>query len=189
MGRLLHWKGFYLGVRAFAKANLPNAEYWILGEGPEQQRLQNLAEELGIAEKVKFWGRLPREQSLEKLSECIALVHPSLHDSGGWVCLEAMAAGRPVLCLDLGGPAVQVTSETGFKVSAHTPQQAVEDLAIAMTRLAEDSELRIQMGKAAQTRVREVFDREVMGLALAHLYEKVAAPNNNQSKPMLLHSN
>ncbi|MER3490970.1 MAG: glycosyl transferase family 1 [Mastigocladus sp. ERB_26_2] len=189
MGRLLHWKGFHLGVRAFAKANLPNSEYWILGDGPERQRLQNLSEELGVAEKVKLWGRLPREQSLEKLSKCIALVHPSLHDSGGWVCLEAMAAGRPVLCLDLGGPAVQVTSETGFKVSAHTPQQAVEDLALAMTRLAEDSELRIHMGKAAQTRVREVFDREVMGLALAHLYEEIVAPNSNQSKPMLLHSN
>ncbi|TBR60378.1 glycosyl transferase family 1 [Westiellopsis prolifica IICB1] len=189
MGRLLHWKGFHLGVCAFAKANLPDAEYWILGDGPERQRLQNLAEELGIAEKVKFWGRLPREQSLEKLSQCIALVHPSLHDSGGWVCLEAMAAGRPVLCLDLGGPAVQVTSETGFKVSAHTPQQAVEDLAVAMTRLAEDVELRICMSKAAQTRVRDVFDREVMGLALAQLYEEIAAPNSNQPKPMLLHSN
>ena len=58
MGRLLHWKGFYLGVRAFAKAALPNAEYWILGEGPERERLEMLAVELGIAHQVKFWGRL-----------------------------------------------------------------------------------------------------------------------------------
>ena len=36
---------------------------------------------------------------LEKLAECDALAHPSLHDSGGWVCLEAMAAGRPVRAL------------------------------------------------------------------------------------------
>src|SRR2546430_4418443 len=42
--------------------------------------------------------------------------HPSLHDSGGWVCLEAMAAGRPVICLDLGGPGYQVTEESGIKI-------------------------------------------------------------------------
>ncbi|MDZ7957142.1 MAG: glycosyltransferase [Aulosira sp. DedQUE10] len=188
MGRLLHWKGFHLGVRAFAKANLPNSEYWILGDGPERQMLENLAKELGIAEKIKFWGRLPREQSLEKLSECIALVHPSLHDSGGWVCLEAMAAGRPVLCLDLGGPAVQVTSETGFKVPAHTPEQVVQDLAVAMIYLAENTELRISMGKTAQSRVKEVFDREVMGQTLAQLYEEIVARYTQQPKPALLKS-
>ena len=49
------------------------------------------------------------------------LIHPSLHDSGGWVCLEAMAAGRPVICLDLGGPGLQVTEKTGIKVKASTP--------------------------------------------------------------------
>ncbi|MCP6759820.1 MAG: glycosyltransferase [Fischerella sp. CENA71] len=189
MGRLLHWKGFHLGLHAFAKANLPDAEYWILGDGPERQNLQHLAEKLGIAEKVKFWGRLPREQSLEKLSDCIALVHPSLHDSGGWVCLEAMAAGRPVLCLDLGGPAVQVTSATGFKVPAHTPEQVAQDLASAMILLAQNPELRSQMSQAAQTRVKEVFDREVMGAVLAQLYEEIAGRRTPQTEPILLNSN
>ena len=60
MGRLLHWKGFHLGLRAFAQANLPNTEYWIVGDGPQWHHLQTLASDLGIAKKVKFWGRLPR---------------------------------------------------------------------------------------------------------------------------------
>lgn len=176
MGRLLHWKGFHLGLRAFALADLPDdAEYWLLGEGPERQRLQALAEELGIVNRVKFWNRLPREETLQKLSESIALVHPSLHDSGGWVCLEAMATGRPVLCLDLGGPSVQVTSETGFKVAAHTPEQAVRDLAAAMTRLTQDSHLRTCMGQAGQKRVREGFTWETKGQSLTRLYEEILA--------------
>jgi glycosyltransferase involved in cell wall biosynthesis len=174
MGRLLHWKGFHLGLRAFALADLPDdAEYWLLGDGPERQRLQALAEELGIANRVKFWNRLPREETLQKLSESIALVHPSLHDSGGWVCLEAMATGRPVLCLDLGGPSVQVTPETGFKVAAHTPEQAVSDLATAMTRLAQDSQLRMRMGQAGQKRVREGFTWETKGKLLTQLYKEI----------------
>ena len=66
--------------------------------------MEKLARELGITANVKFWGGIRRAQVLEKLAECDVLIHPSLHESGGWVCLEAMAAGRPVVCLDLGGP-------------------------------------------------------------------------------------
>ncbi|MGB3637291.1 MAG: glycosyltransferase [Rivularia sp. (in: cyanobacteria)] len=189
MGRLLHWKGFHLGLRAFAKANIPDAEYWLMGDGVERENLQNLAEELGIAHKVKFWGRLPREQSLEKLSESIALVHPSLHDSGGWVCLEAMAAGRPVLCLDLGGPAVQVTPETGFKVPARNPEQAVEDLAVAMRRLAQEEELRLQMAEAAKNRVTQIYSWEQIGLSLSQLYKGIVTGEDRQLEPTLANSN
>ncbi|BAZ22568.1 group 1 glycosyl transferase [Kalymmatonema gypsitolerans NIES-4073] len=173
VGRLLHWKGFHLGLRAFAQAKLPDAEYWVFGDGPEKKRLQCLADKLGIAQQVKFWNKLPREETLRKLGECTALVHPSLHDSGGWVCLEAMAAGRPVLCLDLGGPAVQVTEQTGFKVPAHTPEQAVRDLSKGMVSLAKDSDLRVRMGEAGRRRVSEMFDWEVKASHLAQLYEEI----------------
>ncbi len=175
MGRLLHWKGFHLGLRAFAKANLPNAEFWVAGDGPELKRLQTLTQDLGISDRVKFWGRLPREETLDKLSKCHVLVHPSLHDSGGWVCLEAMAAGRPVLCLDLGGPAVQVTKETGIKIAAHNPEQAVDDLAAAIVRLAENSELRMRMGQAGQKLVSESHSWRARGEEIAKLYEDIVA--------------
>jgi glycosyltransferase involved in cell wall biosynthesis len=176
MGRLLHWKGFHLGLRAFAKANLPNAEFWVAGDGPELKRLQTLTQDLGISDRVKFWGRLPREETLNKLSKCHVLVHPSLHDSGGWVCLEAMAAGRPVLCLDLGGPAVQVTKETGIKIAARNPEQAVDDLAAAIVRLAENSELRMLMGQAGQKLVSESHSWRARGEEIAKLYEDIVAP-------------
>lgn len=178
MGRLLHWKGFYLGIRAFAAAKLPDAEYWLFGEGPDRSRLQQLAADLGVAHQVKFWNRQPREETLRRLGECLALVHPSLHDSGGWVCLEAMATGRPVLCLDLGGPGVQVTEATGFKIAAHTPEQAVADLAAAMQQLANDRALALKMGQAGQQRVREWFDWEVKGRSLAQLYETLLNPES-----------
>jgi glycosyltransferase involved in cell wall biosynthesis len=175
MGRLLHWKGFHLGVRAFAKADIPDAQYWIVGDGPEWERLHFLAQELGIAEKVKFWGRLSREETLEKLGQCHVLLHPSLHDSGGWVCIEGMATGRPVICLDLGGPAVQITPETGFKVPANDPDQAVRDLSKVMVTLAKDPELRLRMGQAGQKLVTEAYSWQVKGERLAKVYEEVVA--------------
>lgn len=174
MARLLHWKGLHLAVQAFAKADLPSdAEYWILGEGPERERLQKLASELGVADRVKFTGRLPRDKSLSKLTECHVLLHPSLHDSGGWVCLEAMATGRPVICLDLGGPAVQVTEDTGFKIPADTPEQAISDLASAIALLASDSDLRFKMGLAGQKLVKDKFSWEIKGKQLTQVYEEI----------------
>lgn len=179
MGRLLHWKGFYLGIRAFAKAQLPNAEYWILGEGPERNRLQKLAEDLGIVHQVKFWGNLPRNEGLEKLGECHVLVHPSLHDSGGWVCLEGMAAGRPIICLDLGGPGVQVTSETGFKIAARNPEQAVQGLAQAMIRLDQEPSLRLQMGQAGKSLITKFYNWQAKAEVLTRAYKNVIAPSGN----------
>ena len=169
IGRLLHWKGFHLGLRAFARANLTNAEYWIVGDGAELVSLQALAQELKIAERVKFWGSLSRPKTLSMLEDCHVLVHPSLHDSGGMVCIEAMAAGRPVICLDLGGPAIQVTEHTGFKIKAETPQQAVSDLAEAIAKLATDRELREKMARAGK-QVSQNFNWLIIGKRFNQLY-------------------
>ncbi|PSO80231.1 MAG: glycosyl transferase family 1 [Cyanobacteria bacterium QH_9_48_43] len=174
IGRLLHWKGFHLGLRAFAQADLPsNVEYWIVGDGPELARLQALTEKLNIAHKVKFWNKLSREETLQKLGECLALIHPSLHESGGLVCLEAMAVGRPVICLDLGGPAIHVTEETGFRITAGDPKPTVCALAAAITRLANDSELWGNMSQAGKKRVSEIYSWEIRGLLFTQLYENV----------------
>ncbi|MBW1975515.1 MAG: glycosyltransferase family 4 protein [Deltaproteobacteria bacterium] len=176
IGRLLHWKGFHLGLRAFSwfQQEFSDSEYWFIGDGPERRNLQRLAHRLGVSDRVRFWGSLPREQVLEKLAECDVLVHPSLHDSGGWVCLEAMAAGRPVICLDLGGPALQVTEETGFKVPAISPEQSVRELAEAMCRLSQNPTLRARMGKAARKRVAEYFDWNKKGEWIHEVYQRVS---------------
>lgn len=175
IGRLLHWKGFHLGLSAFCEllSEFPSSEYWIVGEGPERESLEIKSKEMLIDHKVKFLSELPRIEVMKKLSECDVLVHPSLHDSGGWVCLEAMAIGKPVLCLDLGGPATQVTEETGFKISAGTPEQSVNDLKNAMVRLANDSCLARRMGVAAKNRVSAYFDWNKKGDWINTLYQKV----------------
>jgi glycosyltransferase involved in cell wall biosynthesis len=177
MGRLLHWKGFHLSLRSFAEANLPNSEYWIFGNGAELNRLKSLAQELGIANKVKFWGKLSRDESLNLLQQCHALVHPSLHDSGGWVCLEAMAAGRPVICLDIGGPSVQVTQKTGFKIRANNPEQVVQDMANAMKTLAQDLDLVTMLGRKGQQRVQELFNLETKGQLFYEVQREFAIRN------------
>ena len=174
VGNLLHWKGFHLGLLALAQSGLTNAQYWIIGHGPERVRLEGIAQSLGVEGRVQFWSKLSRRETLEKLGQSSVLLHPSLHDSGGFVCLEAMAAGKPVICLDLGGPAVQVTEETGFKIPAHNPEQAVRDMAEAMKRLAENKTLRQNMGEAGRNRVQNVFSWAEKSRRFNQLYEKIA---------------
>ena len=180
VGRLIHWKGFHLGLMAFAdfQKSFPASEYWLMGEGTDRKRLERLAHKLGVAEKVRFWGAIPRAQVLDGLANCDVLVHPSLHEAGGWVCIEAMAARRPVICLDIGGPALQVAKDTGFKVPAITPDQAVGDLAQAMLELARDVALRARMGEAARRRVVEHFAWDRKCEWLNRIYQEVVFPKD-----------
>jgi len=172
IGRLLHWKGFHLGIRAFAEAKIDNSEYWVIGNGPERDRLENLAKELGIAEKVQFFGAIPRTETLKAIGQCHVLVHPSLHDFSPTVCLEAMAAGCPVICLNLGGPSVQITDDAGFRIAAEHPDQAVSDLAKAMIRLAGDPELRVSMGQAGNKLVHKYHTWQAKGELLGQIYQE-----------------
>ena len=118
MGRLLPWKGIHLGLLAFAKLqeSHPDSEYWIINDGIEIGRLKGLVRKPGVEEKLTFWGKLPTLQDVYgKLAECDVLVHPALHEAFGNVCLEALASGRSVICLDLGGPGLQVKEEQESK--------------------------------------------------------------------------
>ncbi|MBE9041108.1 glycosyltransferase family 4 protein [Oscillatoriales cyanobacterium LEGE 11467] len=175
IGRFLHWKGFDLGLEAFARAQIEGSEYWMVGDGVEGDRLQSLAVSLGIGNRVKWWGKLSRDKTLATLGDCHVLVHPSLHDSGGFVILEAMAAARPVICLDLGGPATQVTQATGYKIPAIDRDLAIDDLACAMKRLAADRAGLAQMGQAGQSRVKMHYDWSAKGQFVTELYERVFA--------------
>ena len=180
VGRLMHFKGCHLGLRAFAKfkRQFPDCEYWLVGDGPEKKRLQNLARALHIEDAVKFRGNIPRDEVLEMLADCDVLLHPCLHDSGGWASLEAMAAGRPVICLDVGGPALQVTNETGIKVKADSIDGAVKGLANAITQLASDPDLRIRMGNASRRRVEEHFAWHRKGEYMSMIYENILSRRN-----------
>jgi glycosyltransferase involved in cell wall biosynthesis len=112
---------------------------------------------------------------LELLGSCDVLIHPSLHDSGGWVCLEAMAAGRPVVCLDLGGPAFLIGEDAGFKVAADDAKGALAGLVTAMLRLAREPHLRASMGAAGRKRVQSEFCWQDKGRALFEIYTTAAA--------------
>jgi len=183
VGRLLHWKGFELGVRAFAlfRTGFPDSEYWLIGDGPEKNRLQVLVRDLELGDSVRFLGTMSREQVLNTMAACDVLMNPSLHDSGSFVCVEAMAAGLPVICLDLGGPALQVTGKTGVKIHAGTPKQAIQDLAVAISQFASDPSNCERLGSSAWQHVRDHLVWERKGDLIHETYNQLSAQKQGLS--------
>lgn len=169
-------KGALLALRGFAglAQSHPEATLLIIGDGEERQRMEQMVQQLNLAGRVQFLGLLPRPQVLGWMQAADALLHPSLRDSGGLVILEAMMAGKPVVCLDLGGPGEFVTPECGFKVHPGNPEQVVTDLADALKKLASDPSLRRSLGDAGRQRVLDHFDWDKRGQRMMEIYRQVA---------------
>jgi glycosyltransferase involved in cell wall biosynthesis len=179
VGRLVHWKGFELGVRAFARADVESSEFWVVGDGPERARMETVASSLGVEDRVRFIGRVDRSEVLEILTRCDVLVHPSFHDSGGWICLEAMAASLPVICLDLAGPAVLVGDGTGFKVSEASPAAVIERTAGIMRELAASGEERTRLGTSARQHVASEHTWKRRADQIVTVYEQIVSSDSS----------
>jgi glycosyltransferase involved in cell wall biosynthesis len=173
-GRLVPLKGFDLALRAFAilAERRPEAGFTIVGKGPELNRLESLIHELGLEKQARIESWMARERLLAGMRSCDAFLFASLCDGGGLVVVEAMAAGKPVVCLDLGGPGLHVNEDCGFKVPARDPDQAVRDMALALEKLAGDRNLCAQMGRAAFERARQVYDWDRTAERINEAYEQ-----------------
>jgi len=117
-GRLLYWKGVHIAIRAFAEVvkQAPEATFTIVGDGPERSRLEEDVKQNNLLGKVEFIPRLPQNTLFELYRSHDLFLFPSLHDSGGFVVLEALSLGLPVVCLDLGGPKDIVTANSGIVI-------------------------------------------------------------------------
>lgn len=156
VGRLLHWKGVHLAIEAFARAREahPALTLTILGQGPLERRLSSLVDRLGLTQAVSFIGRLPTLDDVYELYRTHDIfLFLSLHDSGGSALIEAMAAGLPVVCVGVGGPALSVDDSAGFRTRSDKTEHAVADAEAALVTLARDAGQRSRMGEAGRRRV------------------------------------
>lgn len=170
LGRLLFWKGFDMAIDAFARVRDPRASFWIIGDGPERGLLEARAAAHGLGERIRFLGRLDRAETLGRFADGHVLVHPSLHDSGGMVCLEAMAARRPVICLEQNGPAF-LCGGTGVTVPMVERERTVRGLTEAMERFADDRPWLRERGEAAARHVAAHYEVETRTDRLVAWYE------------------
>jgi glycosyltransferase involved in cell wall biosynthesis len=141
VGRVVEQKGIETAIAAMPLI-ADDARLRIVGEGdrPYRSRLERLASELGVADRITFAGARPREQLIEVYRDADALVFPvQWSEPWGLVPLEAMALGRPVVASGRGGSAeylVEGRNSLLFKAGD------AGALAAALRTLAGDPQLR-----------------------------------------------
>ena len=176
-GKLLRIKGNALALRAFRQfaARHSDAQLVIVGNGPELSELRRLAGNLEQTRQVRFEDWMTRKELRCQMSASDVFLFPSLRDGGGAVVVEAMAAGKPVVCLDLAGPGLHVTPECGIKITPSSPENTVREMAATLERLYQDKELRRRMGQAARKRGEECYHWDRLGEHLQEIYQKTFA--------------
>jgi len=173
-GKLLGIKGFDLAIQAFAafSQKYPEAEFTIVGDGPEFRHLDDLVRESGLGEKVRFEQWMPRAELLTKMASSDVFLFAGLRDGGGAVVVEAMSMAKPVICLNTGGPAMHVTNDTGVKIPTTSPEQSVRDMAAALERLYLDPKLCDKLGKAARERAVQMYHWDRAGERVLEIYQR-----------------
>lgn len=173
VARLTQQKGIQYLLRAAAQ--IPDADFWIAGDGPDCESLQADAAELGVANRVKFLGYSQDVTPLLRRAELFVL--PSLFEGLPVSVLEAMAAGVPVIATDVGGTREEIQSgQTGILVPPADP----DALAAAISGLLRDPDLALRMAAQAQIRVRQEFSVETMVARTTEIYDTVLARRGRQ---------
>ena len=141
VGRLIPLKACDLALQAAAELlRSGEANFTIIGDGADRERLQKLCITLGISKSVTFTGWLPWPEALAQLGQADILVFPSLREFGGAVVFEALALGAVPVVADFGGPGDIITPDVGYKIALTNEIDFIKDLRAALNRLAHDRE-------------------------------------------------
>src|SRR6202044_4106340 len=100
-----------------------------------------------------FLGWMAQAGGPRQLTESDALVLPSMHECGGAVVLEAMAMEVPVIATAWGGPLDYLDPSCGILVEPSSKEAFVDDLTLALIRLATHPQERRAMGKAGRRKI------------------------------------
>lgn len=117
-------------IRALSALNTDhNFRLYIVGRGPDENKLKNLAEDSGLLNrKIFFEGLKTNEEVYQYLMKCDFLVMNSRYETFSLICAEAMSCGKPVLATRCGGPNEFVNENTGILIEPGNNEQLISKL-------------------------------------------------------------
>jgi teichuronic acid biosynthesis glycosyltransferase TuaC len=165
VGNLVGLKGHHLVISALVE--LPDVDLILAGAGPEEAGLRRLAQQLGVADRVRFVGSVAQERLRTLYSGADALVLASSREGWPNVLLESMACGTPVVATRVGGiPEVVAAAEAGILMD----ERNAASVAKAIHQLRSGS-----VDRAATRRYAERFSWDATTRGQLELFARVLA--------------
>lgn len=175
VGGIIPRKGLHLLLQACTLLKQQGCKDYtllVVGDGPQQEELQNYCQQNGLTDSVKWIGRVDYDSIKTYFDRADVFVLPTLEDTWGMVILEAMVAGKPILCSKWAGASeLVIDGENGY---CFDPYQT-ERLAQLMSRFIDNPELAVKLGDNSQKLMRQYtpeaaaeFLAKVTSLVLEH---------------------
>lgn len=139
-GRLINWKAFDMGIRAFMKVSEKhdNVYLHILGEGDKKNYLKTLCGDL-LDTKVFFEKPVKHDEIIDYYKGFDLFVNTTLRDSGCMALMEAMGAGLPCMAIATGGPKILLERVPSGYIVPESYDNTVNELSDMMERFISDS--------------------------------------------------
>lgn len=168
MGRLHSAKAHDVTLKALV--HVPDAMLWIAGTGPEEGELRQLAQDLGVADRVRWLGWRSDAGSLYRAADIV--VFPSRVEPLGNVVIQSWAYGKPIVAARAVGPAALIEDGVdGLLVEVDD----VPELATTLRGLIRETRLAGRLAQAGLTRAR-AFSPEVVVPLWRALFDRLARP-------------
>lgn len=148
-------------VLALVKKEIPGIRLDLVGTGPLQSDLAQLAHQLGVAEHIVWRGAVPYPQMATRYRQAQLYVQTSRHESQGMAVLEALACGLPVVGTPVGIAA---------QVACRPPQTTAEGLAAQVVELLQDQTVYETASRQARHLAVEVFSLAVTTARFEEIY-------------------
>jgi glycosyltransferase involved in cell wall biosynthesis len=192
VGGLMPCKACDLALRAAApllRSDL--ARFTILGDGPERNRLGQLATSLGIDKAVSFRGWVSHSEALKQLRSADVMLFPSVRDFGAGVVFEALATGAVPVVADFGGPGDIVHPEVGCKVPLTNESEFVSRMETILTELANNRDLLNRLRQQGMSYAREclTWDAKAQSTTQVLNWAVQQGPKPDLPPPKMLHLN
>jgi glycosyltransferase involved in cell wall biosynthesis len=190
VGGLVPRKACDLALRAAAPL-LRNdlARFTVVGDGPERNRLEQLARSLGIQKAVSFSGGIRHQEVLKRFRAADVMLFPTVRDNGPGVVSEALATGAVPVVVDFGGPGDVVHPEVGCKVPLTNESDMVSQIEKILDGLAQDRDLLNRLRQQGMSYARECLTWDAKAQSFTRILNWVVrrGPKPDLPPPKRLH--
>jgi glycosyltransferase involved in cell wall biosynthesis len=162
-GRLISFKNVILTLEALKGSSIgDDFIYKIVGDGPQRKYLESYVKKNNMENNVLFLGNLPRIEALKILMASDIYLFPSLREGGSWALMEAMALGKPTICIKTNGMEMIADSSSAIMIPLESHSKMLINFQNAISVLSHNHDLRKKIGDNAKIRIDKVHSIKVL---------------------------